>query len=141
MQCKKRPPMFHTFLLNPLARTLFLKKYQVTSSRAHETSHDQCTCTTAARSKQTSAAGSAASKETSRRCATGGYSWCTYWHHHEISGGNSVTETNPMIKPFLSHSRNDTRACTSFDFRLGLHIVLFANLQIHRVLFALVFGH
>ena len=46
-----------------------------------ETSHFQCTCTTAARSKQTSA-GSAASKETtSRRCASAGCSWCTCGHH------------------------------------------------------------
>ena len=47
-------------------------------------SHDLCTCTTAARSKQTSAAGSAASKETtSRRFAGAGCSWCTYWHFKE----------------------------------------------------------
>ena len=110
MQCKKRPSMFHTFLLNPLCQTLLLKNYQVTSSRTHETSHDQCTCTAAARSKQTSA-GSAASKETSRRCASGGCSWCTYWHHHEISGDiksqycHTVREKESWIEPLLSQSQ------------------------------------
>ena len=80
--------MFHTVLLHPLAQTPLLKKYQKTSSRTHETSHDQCTCTT-------SAAGSVASKQTIG----------THWHHQEISGVNSVRENKSWIKPLVSQSQ------------------------------------
>ena len=60
-----------------------------------------CTCTTA-RSKQASAAGSAASKETtSRRCASAGCSRCTYWHHQEIVRENKSYNQNLLFAIYL----------------------------------------
>ena len=72
-----------------------------------ETSHFQCTCTTAARSKQTSA-GSAASKETtSRRCASAGCSWCTCGHHQ---WSEDIRSQRKQIRPL-----NLCRHNLSFD--------------------------
>ena len=131
--------MFHTLLLHPLAQTPLLKKYQQTSSdiknaRRHIANAPAPPLLVPNRPPLAVLLPKRPLAEDAPVPAAAGAPVGTMRSQYR-------QRTNPMIKPLLSQSRTNRRACISFDFRLGLHIVLFANLQIHRVLFALVFGH